>query len=267
MAVMPAPAPAPAPTVLLPSTPAVPQEVRRDDGIGTPSGQRVRLYVWEVPVRLTHWLTFFSIVVLSVTGGYIASPFLLPPGGAVMSTVFAIHMGAAFVFLASGILRTYWLFAGNRFSSWRAFVPTNRRHLAEIIEQAKWYAFLRKDLPRVVGHNALASGTYLVVFFLFLVQTLTGFALASVHGNAIESALFGWVPLVTGGIQGMRLIHHLIMWVIIGFAIHHVYSAVLVDHWEKTGVMSSIFGGYKFITRRDVQAARDGGMDLGDIER
>ena len=47
--------------------------------------QRVRLYIWQVPVRVTHWVTAACIVILSLTGGYIADPFLIPPGGSVMS--------------------------------------------------------------------------------------------------------------------------------------------------------------------------------------
>lgn len=262
----PLPIPQPARSTAAPSAQAAPADTC-EDIIGTLPCQRVRLYIWEVPVRFTHWLTFASIVLLSVSGAYIADPFLVPAGGAVMTTVRFVHMAAAFAFLASGVIRTYWLFAGNRFSNWRAFVPTNRRHLREFVDQTKWYAFLRKDLPGIVGHNALAGGTYFVVFFLFLVQTLTGFALASVHGNAIETALFGWVAPVMGGLQTVRFVHHLIMWLVIGFAIHHVYSALLVDHWERTGIMSSMFSGYKFITRRDVVSARDGGIDLHELER
>ena len=38
--------------------------------------ERVRLYVWQAPVRITHWVTVACIVILSITGGYIADPFL-----------------------------------------------------------------------------------------------------------------------------------------------------------------------------------------------
>ena len=32
------------------------------------------IYVWEVPVRVTHWLIVLSIVVLGATGLYIHAP-------------------------------------------------------------------------------------------------------------------------------------------------------------------------------------------------
>lgn len=224
-----------------------------------PAMERVRIYVWQIPVRLTHWLTFSSIVVLSVTGAYIAGPFLVPFSDGTMRDVRFLHLVAAFTFLASGVLRTYWLFAGNQFSRWRAFVPTDRRHAREFLSQTQYYAFLRKDLPGILGHNALAGGAYTIVFFLFLVQSLTGAGLQAVHGG-LWAQLFGWVPTIFFGEQGMRFIHHLLMWVILAFAVQHVYSAVLVDHIERNGTLSSIFGGNKFVPRWRIQEARDGGM-------
>jgi Ni/Fe-hydrogenase 1 B-type cytochrome subunit len=244
-----------------------PTVVRPMDESLPPTMERVRIYVWEVPVRLTHWVTFAMLVVLTVTGSYLADPFLFAPGQDTMRLVRFIHIVAAFVFLASGILRTYWLFAGNQFSRWSAFIPTNRRHLRELVSQTQFYVFLRKDLPGILGHNALASGTYTVVFFLFLIQTVTGFALVGLHGTQPWAALFGWVPGILGGEQGIRVIHHLLMWAILAFAIHHVYSAVLVDHIERNGLMSSIFTGSKYVARWRVIEARDGGIALDALVR
>jgi Ni/Fe-hydrogenase 1 B-type cytochrome subunit len=242
------------------ATTAAAETSRIIDSFVPAASQRVRVYVWEIPVRVTHWIVVASVMVLSFTGGYIADPFLLPPGGSVMMTMRFIHMLAAFTFLSAGIFRTYWLFAGNRFSRWTAFVPTNRHQAAEAARQLGWYLFVRPNEPKVLGHNQLAAGTYLVVFFLFAVQTVTGFALVAIHGIQPWATLFGWVPSVFFGVQGVRLIHHLLMWAILAFMIHHVYSAVLVDHIERNGLMGSMFTGFKFVTRQEVIEARDGGM-------
>lgn len=247
-------------------TPAAPpaerveQELRGDITIPL-RRQRVRVYTWQVPVRITHWVTFGAVMVLAVTGGYIGDPFLIPATPELMNTIWFVHILTAFIFVASGIVRTYWLFAGNRWSSWRAFLPVSRKQLREMVRQTEWYAFVRPEPPRVLGHNALAAGTYLVVFFLFLIQVVTGFALDAVHGTQPWVALFGWVN-GTFGISSVRFVHHLVMWAILAFMIHHVYSALLVDHWERNGLMSSIFSGNKFVTRQEIQEARDGGWDV-----
>lgn len=261
-------------TTLEPTVGPMPAAVQSVDG-GTergggrpivirPADTRVRIYVWQVPVRLTHWVIVGSIMALTVTGGYIGSPFLIPSDATVMGTMRNLHMLSAFVLLASGLLRTYWLFAGNRFARWTAFVPVTRAQAHELVSQTAWYIFLRPRAPRVLGHNALAAGTYLIVFAMLLLQAITGFTLAGATGREPWASLFGWVPGVIA-IQDVRLIHHFLMWAILAFMVHHIYSALLVDHWERTGLMSSIFSGFKFVTRREIQEARDGGVDIQEV--
>ena len=225
------------------------------------SEERVRLYVWQVPVRLTHWVTAACIVILSVTGGYIADPFLIPPGGSVMTTIRAIHMAAAFTFLASGVVRTYWLLAGNRWARWSAFIPTSWYQATEVFRQAGFYMFIRKEIPKVLGHNQLAAGAYLVLFFLLLVETVTGFALDGLLGSEPGATGFGWLVGLLGP-QLVRVIHHLSMWLILAIALFHVYSCILVDHIEKNGLLSSIVSGYKFPTREEIVESRDGGPEV-----
>jgi Ni/Fe-hydrogenase 1 B-type cytochrome subunit len=223
--------------------------------------ERVRLYVWQVPVRVTHWLTAGCIVVLSVTGGYIADPFLIPPGGSVMTTVRMAHMLTAFAFLVSGLIRTYWLLAGNRFSRWSAFIPTSRYQATELFRQGAFYAFIRKEIPKVLGHNQLAATAYLVLFALLLVETVTGFALDGLIGSEPGASAFAWLRELLGT-QNVRVIHHLAMWAILAIALFHVYSCILVDHIEKNGLVSSMVSGYKFPTIEDVVESRDGGPEL-----
>ena len=225
------------------------------------SEERVRLYVWQVPVRLTHWVTAACIVILSVTGGYIADPFLIPPGGSVMTTIRAIHMAAAFTFLASGVVRTYWLLAGNRWARWSAFIPTSWYQATEVFRQAGFYMFIRKEIPKVLGHNQLAAGAYLVLFFLLLVETVTGFALDGLLGSEPGATGFGWLVGLLGP-QLVRVIHHLSMWLILAIALFHVYSCILGDHIEKNGLLSSIVSGYKFPTREEIVESRDGGPEI-----
>jgi Ni/Fe-hydrogenase 1 B-type cytochrome subunit len=222
---------------------------------------RVAVYVWQVPVRLTHWVTVGSIVVLSVTGLYIADPFLLPPSGPVMTTTRTIHMLAALALLASGLVRTIWLLRGNRFARWSALVPTSRTQATELFRQAAFYAFLRKDIPKVLGHNQLAATAYLALIGLLVLETVTGLVLYAALGAEPAATLVGWIRELVG-LQMLRLLHHLSMWAILAIAVFHVYSCILVDHIERNGLMSSIVSGYKYPTREEVLESRDGGPEL-----
>ncbi len=226
---------------------------------------RLRLYVWQLPVRLSHWVTAGAIVVLSFTGGYIADPFLIPPGGSVMGTIRLIHMIAAFTLLLSGVVRIWSLIAGNRFARWSAFIPTSWTQFTELFRQAAFYGFLTGRHPKVLGHNQLAAAAYVVLWILLLVETVTGFALDGLIGAEPGASGFFWVRELIG-VQEIRLIHHAAMWAILAIAIFHVYSCVLIDRVERNGLMSSIFSGFKYVTRDEIAEARDGGPDVSDLQ-
>ncbi|UCC88899.1 MAG: Ni/Fe-hydrogenase, b-type cytochrome subunit [Anaerolineales bacterium] len=213
-----------------------------------------RVYVWEIPVRLTHWVNVACIIVLSFTGYYIGNPYVQVShreayGPFFMGNMRFIHLLFAYVFIASLLIRVYWaIFAGNQWASWRALIPFATPEGRGKLSQAfRYYFFLRREPPTVLGHNALAGFTYAVIIFLYFTQTLTGFALhAQVNPGGFWWTLTGWVFRIVDN-QSVRLAHHMIMWLLIAFAIHHVYSAFLVDVEEANGLVSSIFSGWKFI--------------------
>jgi Ni/Fe-hydrogenase 1 B-type cytochrome subunit len=46
-------------------------------------------------------------------------------------------------------------------------------------------------------------------------------------------------------IQDIRLIHFLLMFWFLAFAVHHLYSAFLIDVEERNGELSSMITGWK----------------------
>ncbi len=210
----------------------------------------VAKYVWEWPVRITHWVNFLAILTLSVTGIYIGSPktLALNPSQYVMGWMRFVHFVAGYAFAVSVLSRIYWMFKGNEYASWRVFVPFLFKEGRENMKGTfLFYTFFRPKAPHVVGHNGMAGSAYLWIFFLYLVMICTGFSLYSEHApNGIIHHAFGWMFALFSN-QGMRLTHHMVMWFLLAFAIHHVYSGWLMDVKEKNGGMSSIFGGYKSV--------------------
>ncbi len=220
-------------------------EVHRPEAKSAP----VRVYVWELPVRVSHWFIFLPVVVLSFTGYYMHNPFIVAKSGTafMMATMRFIHVVSGFVFIAAFLLRMYWFFQGNDWANWRAFFPIRRRQWRGMGNMVAYYSFLRKDLVHHVGHNALAAVTYLLMFTFMLIEILTGLALYSqVRGGSVLAVLIGWLPRLVD-IQHIRLLHFCIMFTFFAFVIHHVYSAVLVSWEERNGLIESIFTGYKFV--------------------
>jgi Ni/Fe-hydrogenase 1 B-type cytochrome subunit len=215
----------------------------------------VRVYVWQVPVRVTHWLIAGSIVVLSATGFYIGRPFVTVTGPAgqsfLMGWVKIVHLYAALVFITAVVVRVIWMFTGNQYARWDKFLPVHASRRRGLLPTLRFYTFLDRDPPAYVGHNPVAGAAYVAVFGLYALAIATGLVMwgASATVGSPLGVFGGWAPLF-GGLQTARWIHHLVMWLLLGFAAHHVYSAVLVASVEKTGTIDSIVSGYKWVTRR-----------------
>jgi Ni/Fe-hydrogenase 1 B-type cytochrome subunit len=216
------------------------------------------VYVWEVPVRVAHWLIAFSIMVLSVTGFYIGHPFIIVSGRAgqhfVMGWVKVIHGYTAYLFIASVLVRIIWMFTGNKYAQWDKFVPVHKNRRQGLLPTLRFYLFALRKPPGFVGHNPLAGITYLAVFGLYFLSIATGLILRSANADvhAALRSLMSLAPLF-GGLYTVRWIHHAIMWLLLGFAVHHVYSSVLMSTIEANATVESMFSGYKFVPEEDLK--------------
>jgi len=217
------------------------------------SRRLVEMYVWELPVRFYHWVNALCIVILCVTGFIIANPPAIMSGTEAsfafwFGKIRFIHFATAFIFLFNFLFRIYWGFVGNRFSSWKNFIPYRKSQWKEILEIIKVDILQLKKKPiESIGHNALASIIYFGLFLAFLLQCLTGFGLYAQMSKAFLPKMFAWVVPLLGGDLQVRFIHHLFMWFFIIFAIVHVYLVFYHDYIERRGITSSMIGGWKFI--------------------
>jgi Ni/Fe-hydrogenase 1 B-type cytochrome subunit len=222
-----------------------------------------RVYVWERPVRIFHWLNAFSILILAVTGFIIADPPAIMSGTeATYSYWFGIvrfiHFATAYLFAIVIVLRLYWSFVGNKFASWRAFFPYTKKGMQNIAHVLKIDILLvnpeKFDITKIaVGHNALAAMSYSVLFILIAIQIFTGFGLYSDNATWWAPKLFAWVVPMLGGDAPARLLHHVIMWCILLFSVVHIYLAFYHDWLEGRGEISSIFSGFKFVRSKRVK--------------
>lgn len=207
-----------------------------------------RVYVWEWPVRLTHWMNVLCIIILSFTGFYIGYPFLAAPFTdeyPLMAIMRFIHFLFAYAFTMSFIIRIYWTFAGNEYANLGEFIPLSKKVWKEMWGDIKFYLFLQKEHPHRAGHHTLAGVTYVSLFLLFLFEIGTGFVLYSQgHQGLVSTLMGGWV-LNYISVQTIRLLHHLVMWLIIIFAMVHVYIGWYNDIVDRNSIISSIFSGYK----------------------
>lgn len=229
-----------------------------------------RVYVWQLPVRIFHWVNALSVIVLGVTGFIISNPPALISNAEAFDTywmgqVRAIHFIAAYIFFGAMVLRIYYAFVGNKFAHWRAFWPFSKNGIKNMKHVLKHDIFLLTDKnPKLsdisIGHNYLATSAYIMMFFVSIVMLFTGFGLYSDNATWWFPKMFAWVPSFFGGDFLTRQIHHFSMWILIFIVIVHVYLVLYHDWLEGRGEVSSMFSGFKFVRRERVkiQEAEDG---------
>ncbi len=114
----------------------------------------MRARVWDLPVRVIHWLLVLALVWVT--------------------WVKTIHEFTAYVFIALIVARVMWLFTSpSPRSRWTEWVPLSRARRRQIIPSLRFYLFLDREPPPVVGHNPLAGMTYCVLYTMFGVEVFT----------------------------------------------------------------------------------------------
>jgi Ni/Fe-hydrogenase 1 B-type cytochrome subunit len=220
-----------------------------------------RVYVWELPVRLYHWVNAICMLVLVATGLLIGNPLAINYGvEASFSYWFGwvrfLHFAFAFVAFFNFLGRIYWGFVGNAWVRWTHFLPLTpsecKRQVSEIIEVLKVDVLQATVKPMdSIGHNALAAWTYGAMFFAFILQSVTGFGMYAAMSKAWLPQMFAWIVPLMGGDFAVRQLHHYLMWFFIIFAMVHVYLVFYHDYVEGRGVISSMAGGWKFVEKHE----------------
>jgi Ni/Fe-hydrogenase 1 B-type cytochrome subunit len=213
---------------------------------------RFRVYVWELPIRLTHWINAFCILFLSITGYYIGNPFIHAVSSKqyIMGWIRFIHFVSAYTFLMSVIVRIYWSFVGNKYTSIAECFPYSEKKFRGFVDTLKFYLLIKKEPPYVTGHAPLAAFTYFFVYLLFIFEIVSGFAIYSVnHSGVIWTLLGGWLLNIIY-LPTIRQLHHIVMYVILLFVPIHIYATWYMDPKERNGLVSSIFSGYKFLDEK-----------------
>lgn len=227
-----------------------------------PGGSLKRVYVWQRAVRFFHWVNVGCIVVLIITGIIIGSPPAIQSSREAYESywfgvVRFIHFATAYIFMFNIILRIYFAFFGNKWANWRQFVPTSNKFLRDLIQVIKVDILQMKGEPHVaIGHNPLAGLSYFFLFILLTLETITGFGLYAEMSTWWLPQSFAWVPALFGEESIVRLIHHILMWAFIVFAMIHMHLVIFHDFVEGRGETSSMIGGYKFIEEERIEEER-----------
>jgi Ni/Fe-hydrogenase 1 B-type cytochrome subunit len=204
--------------------------------------------------RWQHWIRALSVFILTLTGFYIAYPFISPaPNPEPTSFMYALFRGwheiMGFVLVAVFLYKSFlFLFERNHYIERVAFKDIFNLKIWK--EQLGYYLFINKH-PKLSGvYNPLQLLAYVVFYLMFFGIIITGLILY-IHTYHNGFASFITKPLeilevFMGGLAVVRQWHHILMWGIIIFFITHLYMAVFNAVFRKEGGMDAIFSGLKW---------------------
>jgi Ni/Fe-hydrogenase 1 B-type cytochrome subunit len=213
-----------------------------------------KVYVYEAPLRLWHWVNALCIVTLCITGYLIGKPPPSVPGEASFQFLFGyirlVHFAAGQILALALIYRIVWAVLGNHHAH-QLFIPPlwSSKWWGEIGHEMRWYAFMEKTPKKYIGHNPLAQ---LAMFLLFLLPlfnaVVTGCALYA-EGKGIDSwwySSFSWVFSVYGESFMVHTVHRITMWVIVCFSLIHIYVAIREDIMSRQSLVSTMISGWRY---------------------
>lgn len=217
--------------------------------------KKVLVYTRNFTNRLIHWVTFFSVITLMVTGYYIGEPTAIygqgePYQAFVMANIRLIHFYAAMVLDVALMVWVYLAFFSLFHKYWRPMVPTPSTIKGAWGVLKCYFTFKKPEFyPRF---DPLDGLLFLLLILLMALQLLTGFQLY-VHALAPDywwSQLIhlgtDWVTWLFGSDQNVRTVHHITQWIMASGIIIHVYLQVTKTIIWQDGHIGQIVGGYKY---------------------
>ncbi len=221
--------------------------------------KKVLVYTRNFTNRLIHWLTFFSVITLLITGYYIGEPTAVYGKGEpyktfVMADIRLIHFYAAMVLDITLLVWLYLAFMSLHNKYWKLLFPSINT-VKGAWEIFKCYFTFKK--PRFYEHfDPLDGLIFLVLIVLMALQLLTGFQLfvVALPDNYWFAKLIhlstDWISSLLGGSQNVRLVHRIVEWILIAGVIVHVYLQIAKTVIWQDGHIGQMVGGYKY---RDVK--------------
>ncbi|MBO2700862.1 Ni/Fe-hydrogenase, b-type cytochrome subunit [Shewanella algae] len=206
--------------------------------------------VFSAAVRIFHWLRALAILVLVMTGFYIAWPFLVAPESSdvlVQGWIRFAHLIFGFILCAITLARAYLFFFSKSDIERRSFRDV--MSVKSWIVQLKSYLWMGK-LNKAGVYGPLQFMTYLAVSVMAAVICITGLVLyANVYHQGMGGWLWdisGWITAQMGGLAMVRIWHHYLTWAFVIFVVIHVYMAVWTGIRFKHNSVDSIVSGYDY---------------------
>lgn len=232
--------------------------------------------VWDRTTRIFHWLNVICVLLLIVIGVVILNGTALGVSSEGKVTLKILHAWTGYVFALNLLWRFVWGFVGGKYARWKAILPGGKGYIKQT--SAYVQGFSKGDAPAYKGHNPLGKIMIAVMLFLLSAQLVTGLVLAGTDlyfppfghefaewatgAGEDHSLLVGLQPgqkemLDPEGYAAMREfrapfieIHEIVFYLLLLAIVLHVAAVVVTEIRERSGLVSAMFSGIKYLDKK-----------------
>lgn len=188
----------------------------------TPASTPVKVRVWDVPVRLFHWL-LLALLGFSWWSG--------EQGGSWME----YHGWSGYAILTLLLFRIAWGFVGSDSARFAHFVRSPR------VSYAYFRSVLQRQPKAYLGHNPLGGWMILSLLLVLLVQAITG--LFGNDDNDFEAPFSHWVHHSTSSL--ITALHSYNFDLLLGLIGLHVAAVFTHQLLRRDDMIKAMFTGAK----------------------
>ncbi|GAB4121692.1 MAG: cytochrome b/b6 domain-containing protein [Rhodothalassiaceae bacterium] len=241
--------------------------------------------VWDLTVRLFHWINFASLLGLIGVGLVIltAGDLGVPTEGKI--ALKQVHVLIGYVFAINLLIRIVWGFIGSGHARWStllSFGSAYRQRLRDYIAARK-----AGGMPQFEGHDPLGQVAVAVLYLLLLTQAATGLFLAGsdLYWPPFGSMIAEWVAatgvdpgslrpygakelLDSAAFDEMRAlrkpiieIHEYGFYALIAMGILHVAAVAIAEVRGGNGLVSAMITGRKHLAAPVEEGKGEGRAD------
>lgn len=192
-----------------------------------------RVYVWDLPTRLFHWLLVAAVLVALFTG-FVAPEWWM-----------GVHLAAGYAIVLLLVFRLVW----------GVFGPEYAR-IASLVRASRWLREYLRDLlllrpPHYIGHNPAGAAMIFALFSVLTALVVTGLMMQG--GEEKLGPLAGVVSYAVG--NGAKGIHEILVFVLLAMVTGHI-AGVIVEGWlQKAPLIRGMITGWMPLPP-DVRAPR-----------
>ncbi len=230
--------------------------------------ERAQVLVWSRKIRLFHWVNVISVLLLIVIGIiiYNGKLFGISTDGKVLLKI--MHVIVGYLFSANLLFRIIIGFIGKSYERWNKTLPFNKGFKAELIE------FSQDKKAAYKGHNPVGKLMVLALLSLMTIQMISGLVIA---GTDIYYPPFGKyfaqnIAIDKNNLEAIKpyskenvdeesykvmkafrepfIYTHVYIFYCLSFLIPlHIVGAIVAERKERSGLISSMFSGYKYLPK------------------